>query len=70
MKDALNYFSEAGDDTNRGARTKLADALGVTSGAVSQWGELLPQGQAYKLQVITKGKLKVNPSLYQKSAAS
>lgn len=49
-----------------GNRRKLAEALGITSQAVSQWAKRgqIPQGMAYKLQVVTNGALKVNPSDY------
>lgn len=41
-----------------------ADALGITRSAVHQWPEIVPEGSAYKLQVITGGRLRVDPSLY------
>ena len=49
-----------------GNRRKLAEALGITSQAVSQWAKRgqIPEGMAYKLQVVTGGALKVNPSDY------
>jgi DNA-binding transcriptional regulator YdaS (Cro superfamily) len=49
-----------------GSQTKAALALGVTKSAVSQWGEIIPEGMAYKIQVITRGKLRVDPALYEK----
>jgi len=54
---ALGYY-----DTKK----ELADALGLTKGAISQWGEVVPEGQAYKLQSITDGALQVDPSCYEK----
>jgi hypothetical protein len=42
----------------------VADVLGITRSAVQQWGELVPETSAYKLQVITAGRLRVDPSLY------
>lgn len=49
-----------------GNRRKLAKALGITSQAVSQWAKRgqIPEGVAYKLQVITNGALVVNPADY------
>lgn len=49
-----------------GNRRKLAEALGITSQAVSQWAKRgqIPEGMAYKLEVITHGALKVNPADY------
>lgn len=65
-KDVIKHFSPAEDDP-RGAKKRITEVLNVTSGYISQWGEIVPEGQAYKLQVLTKGKLKVIPELYQKS---
>ena len=49
-----------------GNRRKLAEALGITTQAVSQWVRRgrIPEGIAYKLQVLTGGGLKVNPTDY------
>jgi len=49
-----------------GNRRKLAEALGITSQAISQWvkRKQMPEGVAYKLEVITGGALKVNPNDY------
>ncbi len=59
-RDALKHF-----DGNRAA---IARALGITRGAVSLWGEIVPEGSAYKLESITGGNLKVDPALYPSSA--
>jgi DNA-binding transcriptional regulator YdaS (Cro superfamily) len=53
--DAVRYF---------GGRRQLAEALGITRQAVEQWGKIVAEGAAYKLQVITKGKLVVDPKKY------
>ena len=39
-----------------GNRRKLAEALGITSQAVSQWAKRgqIPEGMAYKLQVVAE----------------
>lgn len=42
----------------------IAQALGITRSAVSQWPEVVPEGAAYKLQFITGGKLQVVQSMY------
>jgi DNA-binding transcriptional regulator YdaS (Cro superfamily) len=49
-----------------GNRRKLAEALGITTQAVSQWVRRgrIPEGIAYKLESITNGTLKVNPTDY------
>ncbi|MGE6418005.1 Cro/CI family transcriptional regulator [Alteromonas macleodii] len=49
-EDAVEHF---------GGVTKLAEALGLSKGAVSQWGETIPLLRAYQLEKITGGKLKV-----------
>lgn len=51
-----------------GSASKLADALGVTDSAVSLWKEIIPEGSAYKLQVITGGALRVDQSAYKNRA--
>lgn len=42
----------------------VAQKLGITKSAVSQWPEIIPEGMAYKLQVVTRGALLVDPTLY------
>ena len=54
--DAVQYF---------GGRRQLAAALGITRQAVEQWGKVVAKGAADQLQVITKGKLMVDPKKYQ-----
>lgn len=44
-----------------GSKVKTAEALGIGRSAVSNWGEFVPETQQYKIQVITKGKLKASP---------
>ena len=41
-----------------------------SSGTVSQWGEIIPEKQALRLERLTNGKLKYNPDLYQKNTLS
>ncbi len=45
-----------------GGVTKLAKALDVSRSAVNQWGEFVPDGRAYQLELITGGELKATPS--------
>lgn len=54
---AVNHF---------GSQAAIAAVLGVSSAAVSKWVEVVPELQAYKLQVITRNKLRVDPSVYEK----
>ena len=50
-----------------GGISKTAIALGVTHSAVCQWGNVIPQKQAFVIERITKGQLKYDANLYQKS---
>lgn len=43
-----------------GTKAAVARALGVSMAAVSQWGEMVPVGRAYQIEVITGGKLKAS----------
>lgn len=51
--DVLAYF---------GSTTATAKALGISHVAVSKWGDAIPQGRAYQIEVMTGGQLKANPS--------
>ena len=46
----------------------IAEVLGITPGSISQWGKVIPEKQAMRLERITKGKLKYIASLYEKAA--
>ncbi|WP_447830433.1 Cro/CI family transcriptional regulator [Aeromonas salmonicida] len=50
--DAINYF---------GSAAELAKRLNISEAAISQWGETIPQGRAYQIEVLTVGKLKADP---------
>ncbi|HCA7565691.1 Cro/CI family transcriptional regulator [Klebsiella pneumoniae] len=50
-----------------GGISKTAIALGVTHSAVCQWGNVIPQKQAFVIERITNGKLKYDARLYQKA---
>ena len=47
-----------------GTDAELARVLDITRQAVGKWGDVIPEGVAYKLQVLTGGRLKVDTSLY------
>lgn len=50
-----------------GGTSKTASALDISHSAVCQWGEVIPEKQAMKVERISKGKIKYNPSLYEKT---
>ena len=56
--EVISYFGGVG---------KTAKALGLSHASVSGWTELIPKGRAFEIQVLTKGELKVNPALYEKT---
>lgn len=41
-----------------GGKKKLADALGIFPSAVTQWGNSVPVGRQYQIEVLTKGRFK------------
>jgi DNA-binding transcriptional regulator YdaS (Cro superfamily) len=47
--DAIKHF---------GSATLLARALDISSASVSMWGDDVPAGRAFQLQVLTKGQLR------------
>jgi DNA-binding transcriptional regulator YdaS (Cro superfamily) len=51
-----------------GTQEKLAAVLGIKQAAIPQWGEIIPEKQAMKLSLITKGTLKYNSALCSKAA--
>ena len=58
-QDALNYFM--------GVKKALAEAAKRSPGAISQWGNVIPQKAAENIQAATKGRkgaVKVNPDDY------
>lgn len=48
-----------------GSATRVADALGISQAAVSQWPEEIPELRAYQIERITGGALKVDDSSSQ-----
>lgn len=55
---ALKYYQNS--------RQLLASAAGVTKQAIQRWVKtgLVPEAAAYRLNALTKGKLKVDPKVY------
>lgn len=51
--DAISYFNSA---------AALAKALKISEAAISQWGQTIPQGRAYQIEVLTSGQLKADPA--------
>jgi hypothetical protein len=47
-----------------GSQSRVARALNITRSAVNRWPDVIPEGVAYKLQVVTAGHLRVDPLLY------
>lgn len=47
-----------------GSVIEVARALQISRAAVSKWPPVIPEGSAYKVESITKGKLKVDPGAY------
>lgn len=45
-------------------QAKVGEILGITQAAVSKWPDLVPEKQALKLSLITKGALPYNPDVY------
>lgn len=56
-QDAINFF---------GSKARLAKAAGVHPSAVSQWGELIPEKNAFRLQMASGNTLHYNPAVYDK----
>lgn len=44
--------------THFGGVTATAKALGISHAAVVKWGDTIPQGRAYQIEVLTGGALK------------
>jgi transcriptional repressor of cell division inhibition gene dicB len=59
-QDAIDHF---------GSATALANAVGATIGAVSQWGDFPPGGRQMQIQHLTRGKLKAEPDCMNRKKA-
>lgn len=55
--DVINFY---------GTKAKVAKAAGVDPSAVSQWGELVPEGRAMRLQEASGGELQYDSNIYDK----
>lgn len=54
-KDALDYY---------GGASAVADAIGISPSAVSQWGEVIPFYSATQLHLATMGQISLEPEHY------
>ncbi|MGG6135508.1 Cro/CI family transcriptional regulator [Pantoea allii] len=50
-----------------GGPTKTALALGISHSAVSQWGKVIPEKQAFVINLLTDGKLTYDQKFYSKN---
>lgn len=53
-----------------GSVKALADALEVSPQAIYQWGEEVPDGRDFQIEVLTEGKLKARPGQQHEGAAA
>ena len=53
-----------------GSVRALAEALDISVQAVYDWGDEVPNGRAYQLQVITNGDLKANAESNAREASA
>jgi|TARA_B110000090_G_scaffold25597_1_gene25787 hypothetical protein len=51
-----------------GTQAALAKMLKISSPAISVWGSVIPEKQAFRLQIITSGELEYDSTHYQKAA--
>jgi len=49
VRELIDYF---------GGISKMARTLGCTTQAIYAWGETIPRGRAYEIEVLTKGEVK------------
>lgn len=52
-----------------GSKVATAQALGITRSAVAQWCDIVPEQIAWKVQVLTGGRLSVDPQVYAQRRA-
>ncbi|QUG75999.1 hypothetical protein GKQ23_13770 [Erwinia sp. E602] len=52
-----------------GSQRAVAKALRISDSAVSQWKEVIPEKDAYRLQCVTDGALKYHEAAYRRVAA-
>lgn len=51
-----------------GTQRAVARALGISDAAVSQWKEIIPEKDAYRLEIVTAGALKYQEAAYRVAA--
>lgn len=59
--DVIAYFK---------TKSKVAQALGLSKSALSQWGDDVPELRAYQIEKITDGRLKAKDLNRPKAAAN
>lgn len=57
-KTVIDYF---------GTQRSVAKALGISDAAVSQWKDIIPEKDAYRLEIVTAGALKYDDAAYRKA---
>ncbi|CAH3441023.1 Cro/CI family transcriptional regulator [Phytobacter diazotrophicus] len=58
-KDVVQHF---------GSQRAIAKALGLSESAVSQWRDVIPEKDAFKIEKMTSGVLRREPELYHRTA--
>ena len=54
-QDVLDYYQTS---------ARVAEALGITPQAISQWGDIIPFFSAFRLHQMTGGRLKLDVRMY------
>lgn len=49
-----------------GSQRRLAQSLNITRSSVSQWGAVIPEKQALRIEKLTRGILKYDAKLYSR----
>lgn len=60
--DVIKYFRCP--TCNAGNEATVARALNISRQAVYKWGEVIPEAVAWRIQALTKSRLKVDPQVY------
>jgi DNA-binding transcriptional regulator YdaS (Cro superfamily) len=58
-KDVVQHF---------GSQRAIAKALGLSESAISQWRDVIPEKDAFKIEKMTSGALRLEPSFYHRTA--
>lgn len=51
-----------------GSKAEAARALKLTRGAITNWGDIVPESSIWRVEHASKGKLKANRAFYEKLA--